>query len=117
MTNTPQPQDKEDRLREGDKPIFSIGGWSFTTNEWHAIILGLSTGTVLGLQYQHQPTLTSTIAVGMVLLSVGLHGYITNKLGDECSPKKTIAYKTIQHEAWYYAPIMVLSLIIANQFL
>ena len=48
MTEPTQPACLDERLRKGDRELFSVFGHPISVNEGHAAILGASIGFVIG---------------------------------------------------------------------
>ena len=93
-----QPQEISDRLDSGDEPRFSWGPLVVTTNEIHALQLGV-VGLFTGLAYSAGLVNESLSLTGLLVLTVfGLRAIPGEVNGGEVP----IAVRTKRHEPWWF---------------
>jgi hypothetical protein len=95
----PSEEERRDRLKEGERVVFTIGSQEVTINEIHAFQLGVI-GVFAGIGYGAGLTMEA-ITFSMIALSLS-HG-IAFREGMKTGDSKTMAVLTSQREPWWFS--------------
>lgn len=95
MGDYTQPEDVDDRIREGDRKLVAIAGHPVTVNEWHAFKYGFP-GVFVGMLYTVEPFEAIAISVVACAVALGFRAVSKEKCG------KVFAIATIRHEPHYF---------------
>ena len=112
-TDEGQPAGLSERLREGDGVLYRVPliDHPITVNEFHAHVLGLTSGSMVALAY-HLGYETIGFLAGAGLVGYALFGepFLRSLPHGADEYKKTVALKTIKREPWHFLALFVLGI-------
>lgn len=100
-----QPEETEDRIREGDDTKLTVLGHPVSTNEIHAVLLGLGAAVVTAAVWasgqQEAAAMAALALVGYAILGRPL-GRSMPEESEEYGEGSAVGRKTIRHEPWWF---------------
>lgn len=110
MGDKEQPGTAKERLRAGDTELFSVPvlDHPVTVNEFHAQVLGLSSGILLSIAYTLGFEWTVyVVALGLVGYALFGPPFLRSLPHDMPEYGNTVALRTVRWEPWHFLALFV----------